>query len=82
MKSLHVVALTVALACIAGIAAQRPAFAFDVQACMAKCRDQRCKENCEVQANRAAEEQIKNDPNACEGREDPRTHVISFAHCK
>ena len=80
MKSATIIAVAIAVASLAAIGGANRAQAFDVQACMAKCKDQRCKEKCEVAANREMDEQAKRD--ACEGREDPNTHVISFAHCK
>jgi hypothetical protein len=80
MKSATIIAVAVGVAFIAAIGGANRAQAFDLQACMAKCKDRSCKEQCEVAANREMDEQGTRD--ACEGREDPKTHVISFAHCK
>jgi hypothetical protein len=80
MKFATIIAAAIAVACIAAIGGANQAQAFDVQACMAKCKDRSCKERCEIAANREMDEQAKRD--SCEGREDPKTHVISFAHCK
>ncbi len=59
MKSFRMMALTIAVGWTAGIAASGPALAIDYKACIAKCREDSCRERCEIQVNRENEERTE-----------------------
>jgi hypothetical protein len=80
MTTLRIAAVAIAAGWMVALVSPGAALAFDLKACMAKCKDQRCKENCEVQANNDMNQRTRNDN--CWGVEDPKTHVISFPNCK